>query len=672
MYAQHRRFALLLILAAALLGPMPLATAPSAAQTSDPASRAWLERQFAANATRRSAIPTDAPNELARSLATWDWLRRTPAVGAEPPLDVTARFLADHTGWPGTAAMRRRAENQAVDRMKTDDNTAFAFFRQLPPETAAGEARFALVASGTEAETNARAAWLRPNIPLELETLLLARFNAILTRDDHAKRADALLWVGQTSAAARLLPLLDDENRTFVQARIALRSNTADAEARAASIPARFRRNAGLTYDRAIWLERKNRLRDAEALLAAGDTDAGVSAPVPWLEKRLTLGRAAMRRGDNRLAQQILANHKTYAQGTNLSALPLGDRVALSNTEWLAGWIALRKLEQPDVAQRHFAEFNRAVTTPISQTRGEYWLGRAEKARGAAGAANAAFERAARHGDYFYGQLAIEELGRTPELLMVPRIEVTPALRRQTEALPLARAVAVLNELGDDSRTALFVRALAQTTSSPAEARALAEYGDRIKRADLGVWIWKSARAGNDLSVFDLAYPRLPQNAAIPTQVRLLSHAITRQESSFDPAAVSVSGARGLMQLMPATAQDIAKRLGLPYSLARLTSDPSYNLQMGSYYIGRRMDDFQNPMLAIAAYNAGAGNVRKWIAAMGDPRMGGDAIDWLEMIPFAETRDYVQRVVENAVVYSLIEPKHQGAEPRASKWLQNR
>ncbi len=643
MSAQHRRFALMLTLLAAAI-PWPAALAPAAAQTATPAVRNWLERQFAANGARRAAAPADAPSEAALSIATWDWLRRVPAIGAEPPLDASARFLATHADWPGTTAIRRRAEAQAADPLKTAANAAFAFFRQLPPQTAAGQARFALVSPGAEGERLAHAAWARPNLPLELESALLARFGPIFGKAEHGARADALLWAGQTTAAGRLLPLLDDENRAFVQARLALRSNAADAEARAASVPARFRRNAGLVYDRVIWLERRNRLKDAEALLAAGDTDTGASSPARWLEKRLAMGRAAMRRGDHRLARQILANHKAYAPETELAALPLSERILLSDTEWLAGWIALRKLNQPEVAAAHFRTFNRAVITPISQTRGDYWLGRAEQARGDTSAANAAFERASRHGDYFYGQLAVEEMGRAPELPMVPRIEVPAAERTRTESLPMARALAVLNDMGDDARASLFVRALAQTPSTPVEARALAEFGQRLKRPDLGVWIWKSARSGNDLSVFDLAYPRLAENAPIPAGSRILSHAIARQESSFDQVAVSSAGARGLMQLMPATAQDVAKRIGLPYSAARLTSDPGYNLQLGSWYIGRRMEDFHNPMLAIAAYNAGAGNVRKWLAMLGDPRAGEDPIDWLEMIPFSETRNYVQEV----------------------------
>jgi soluble lytic murein transglycosylase len=661
MPAQLRLFSL----AAAILAAAPLAA------ESDPASRAWLSRQF--DSTQASAQPVGAPSPTAASIATWEWLRRTPPAGVTYPLGIQAQWLSGHPGWPAHSTIRRRAEAQGADATKSSDSEARAFFSEVPPQTAAGQARLALLSTGPAADSLARQAWARTGVPPELEPALLTRFGPLFTRDDHAARADALLWAGQTSAAQRLLPLLADEQRALVQARIALRSGAPDAEARVASVPAQLRRHPGLTNDRSVFLERKGRLSEAEALLAAGDTTEGVSAQETWLERRLALGRAAMRRGDNQTAYRILANHRTVAPGTNPTTLPLSVRVDLSDTEWLAGWIALRRLNRPDHAAQHFTRFNAAVTTPISQSRGDYWLGRAEKARGDQAAATAAYERAARHSDYYYGQLAAEELGRAPALPLVPRIRPTAADRQKLEGTSLARALQLLTDMGEQTRGSLFVRALADSVTTPAEARAAAEYGKRINRPDLGVWTWKAARPRGDLSTFDLAFPRLPASVAVPPADWIISHAIARQESSFDRTALSSAGARGLMQLMPATAQDVASKLGLPYSTSRLFDDPGYNVTLGSWYIRLRRDNFSNAMMAIAAYNAGAGNVRKWIALNGDPRgaLTHDYIDWVEMIPISETRTYVQRVTENAVVYSMLEPTRQGAQPRASQWLKN-
>jgi soluble lytic murein transglycosylase len=665
MPVQHRLSATV----AALL----LAASAAANAQSDPASRDWVSRQFNAYEAFSSAPPVGAPTPLANSLAQWDWLRRTPPAGVAYPLAVQSQWLTAHPGWPAHSAIRRRAEAQAADQAKSSDSEARAFFASLPPQTSAGQARYALLSTGPAADSLARQAWRRTGVPPELEAALLTRFGPLFTRDDHAARADALLWAGQTSAAARLLPLLPDEQRALTQARIALRTGAPDAEARVASVPAQLRRHPGLTNDRSIFLERKGRLAEAEALLAAGDTTEGVSAPETWLERRLALGRAAMRRGDNQTAYRILANHKAVAPGTSPATLPLSVRVDLSDTEWLAGWIALRRLNRPDHAQQHFTRFNAAVTTPISQSRGDYWLGRAEKARNQPEAATAAYERAARHADYYYGQLAAEELGRGPALPMVPRLQLTPADRQKLEGTSLARALQLLVDAGESERASLFVRALADSVTTPQEARAAAEYGKRINRPDLGVWTWKAARPRGDLSTFDLAFPRLPASVALPPADWIISHAIARQESSFDRTALSSAGARGLMQLMPATAQDVANKLGLPYSRDRLFDDPGYNVTLGSWYIRLRRDNFSNAMMAIAAYNAGAGNVRKWITLNGDPRGGltHDYIDWVEMIPISETRTYVQRVTENAVVYSMLEPTRQGAQPRASQWLKN-
>ncbi|MGQ5701968.1 transglycosylase SLT domain-containing protein [Sandaracinobacteroides sp. A072] len=687
MTAQHRLMAALplpILVLATLVAPLP-ALQPAAAQQAaapaarpdgttaafDPVSRAWLARQFSLYAAGGSAAPAGAPDALADSLARWEWLRRPARAGQEPPLAAQAAFITAHADWPGVSAMRRRAEAQAV-KPETPDADARVYFRALPPQTAAGEARLAMLSTGAEAVRLARAAWVRPGIPPELEAQLLARFGPEFTRADHARRADQLIWSGQTTAAGRLLSLLDDEARALTLARIALRTGAADAEARVASVPARYRRDAGLTFDRALWLERRNRLSEAEALLARGDIEPGVSRPEAWLEKRLTMGRAAMRRGDDQTAWRLLANHRAYPAGTELSALSLSERIDLSDTEWLAGWIALRRIGRAGDAVRHFTTFNQAVTTPISQSRGDYWLGRAEKARGNGAAANAAFKRAAAQFDYFYGQLAAEELGGTPALPRVTPPAISQAERARFEATPLARALLMLNAMEDRQRESLFVRALASSAATPVETRIAAELGQRIGRLDLGVWAWKSARPSGDFGSFDLAYPRLPASASVPAEQWIIAHAIARQESSFDRTALSHAGARGLMQLMPATAQDVARRLGLPYDVQRLFDDPAYNISLGSYYIGLRRDNFGTAAQAIAAYNGGAGNVRKWLAANGDPAGLDDIIDWVELIPFSETRTYVHRVVENAVVYSLLEPKRAGARPHASSWLKNK
>lgn len=658
-------FGLMIPAAAVAQTPPPAIAAQTSAATSS-----WLQRQFAAYEGGNRAAPANAPGELASALARWDWLRRPAPVNARPPLTEQARFLNQYPDWPGTSAMRQRAEAQASDLRRTSDSDARAFFEQIAPQTGPGLARYAMLSSGTQAEKLAHEAWGMLGIGEEQESELLGRFGAKFTAQQHEKRIDLLIWVGQVTAARRLLYWIEGDARKLAEARMALRTNATDADARYNALSASQKRSAGVTHDRALWLERRGRPAEAESLLAAGQTDAGVNAPLTWMRKRLSMGRAAMRRGDHQTAYRILAGHNSYPAGTDLAALPLSERIVLSDTEWLAGWIALRKLNRADDARARFVQFNRAVQSPISQSRGEYWLGRAEQARGDKSAARAAFQRASSFSDYFYGQLAAEELGQGPTLPMVPRTSLSNRDQNLFDARPMAQALQLLTSMGEDSRAALFVRALADSVSTPTEAMAAANLGKRLKRPDLGVWTWKAARARGDLSTFATAYPVLENAGSIPAADWIISHAIARQESSFNTTAISPAGARGLMQLMPATASDVARRLGLPHTLGKLTSDPAYNVRLGSYYIQRRRDDFQNDMLAIAAYNAGAGNVRKWLNAYGDPRRPDvDIIDWVEMIPFEETRNYVQRVTENAVVYSLVNNKRPDAVPRASQWL---
>lgn len=654
----------------ALFAAAAVIATPATAQ-SDAASRLWLQQAFAAFDAGGTQIASGAPTPLAQAIATWDLLRRPfPPATAPLPLGVQADFILAHPDWPGVSAIRRRAEVQAADPL-TPDSEALSFFRRLTPQTAAAQARYATLLTGTQALEMARAAWTRAGLSDEQEIGLLARFAGSFSKEDFARRADALMWAGQVTAAGRILSWLDSDARALTQARIALRTGTPDAEALYASVPASVRRDPGLLNDRSVWLERRNRLSESEALMARADIDPGkVTAPETWLERRLAMGRAAMRRGDNDTAYRLLANHKAYAPSLDTSTLPLSQRIDLSDTEWLAGWIALRKRNDPANAIKHFNNFRNAVNTPISMSRGDYWLGRAEKARGNRQAANAAFERAAANFDYFYGQLAAEELGRLPALpANMKPAAASSAARTAFERQELVQALSMVDAVGRRDRETLFVRALADKVNSPADARLAMEMGQRIGRADLGVWVWKARRPAGDMSTFESAYPQLPDNAPIPPRTWILSHAIARQESSFDRTAMSPVGARGLMQLMPGTARDVAAKVGLPYDADRLFSDPAYNLTLGSYYIDMRRDNFANVMMAIAAYNGGAGNVSKWITQNGDPRGAVDPIDWVEMIPFSETRNYVQRVIENAVVYSLLDPKRPGGSPRASNWL---
>jgi soluble lytic murein transglycosylase len=296
-------------------------------------------------------------------------------------------------------------------------------------------------------------------------------------------------------------------------------------------------------------------------------------------------------------------------------------------------------------------------------TKGDYWAGRAARAAGRFKDADSYFERAAAHPSLFYGQLALERLGRTvnapPQAL--PQYVTTQFQRTAFENRRLVQAVKILGQQGRSAEQALFVRALAESLDNDADRNLAVELGQQIGRPDLAVWTARMARVkGSDFYVRQ-AYPTL--SASVSGELWSLAHGISRQESSFDPYAVSHAGARGMMQLMTGTAREQAGKLGVGFDSYRLISDPNYNVMIGSAYFKRLLENWNGSIpLAVAAYNAGSGNVRKWVDRYGDPRGDVDVLKWIEAIPYVETRAYVQRVIENSVVYDSIRSSSAGAQ----------
>jgi soluble lytic murein transglycosylase len=335
---------------------------------------------------------------------------------------------------------------------------------------------------------------------------------------------------------------------------------------------------------------------------------------------------------------------------------PLGERDDYTSLAWLAATTALDRLKRPSEAAPLFEKYALGGRSGQVLTKGYYWAGRAALAAGQVAQANSYFEQASTYPELFYSQLSLERLGRpVPAPAELTTVPVTDADRAAFQRLSLVEAVRLLGQTGQWEDQSVFVRALGEHVSSDTDRRLAAELSPQIGRADLGVWIARSARNDGRPFYVRAAYPEV-QIPPAQASYWSLAHGITRQESSFDRAAVSHAGARGMMQLMPGTGREVAGQLGLPYDQARLTRDPAYNIMLGSRYFQSLMHYWgNNAALAAASYNAGSGNVSKWIRQNGDPRMpGADIIRWIEDIPFSETRGYVQRVLENAVVYDAI------------------
>jgi soluble lytic murein transglycosylase len=658
MSSMHRKaltLALLVASAAAVgaaIAPVaPLKLLPAAVQTtaSVPAP--------AAPAPYRPPSYAVAP-QISSALAQWKSLRQSDG----QPFSSYASFLTRHRGWPGETGLRKTAE-RAISPA-TSASEVVSYFRVHPPLSAVGHARhaFALSAAGQpdRARQAAREAWHAGLLPRQDEDRLLSEYGSALTPLDHDRRMETLLNNGDTLSAQRTLPYASAARRAIFDARIALQTRASDASSKLAMIGASANNDAGVLADRANWLRAGGQSLAARNLLAT--RPALASRPhdaETWFETMLTMARAAANDKQWTTAYQISSKlDDAFAPGTDVSGRSTGERDDYTSLAWLAGNTALHNLGRPADAIGMFTRYAKGGRSSQVSSKGYYWAGRAAIAAGRAAEANGYFSQAARYPELFYGQLALERLGQAvPAPSAIALVSLTDADRSEFQRRDMVQAARLLGQMGQWQDQSLFVRTLSENVDNVRDRALASELSRVIGRPDLAVWVARSARNSGTPFYTRLGYPeaRIP---ATQNQYWSLAHGIMRQESSFDRAAMSPVGARGMMQLMPGTARETSGKLGLSYDLGRLTSDPDYNIMLGTRYFAGLMNSWGgNAPLAVASYNAGAGNVRKWLAANGDPRMPNvDIVRWIEEIPFSETRGYVQRVLENAVVYDAINP----------------
>ena len=629
---------------AALLLPILLATAASGSAQMPVAPAPLVAPAYA------------APNATQISWAIADW-RRLKA-GPNTSFADYARFLIYNPGWPSETTMRRNAEKA----MRPGENpaTVLAFYRSSQPESGNGYARLAdaLSSSGRAAEAlaAAREAWASDDLSGYDEQSLFARFGTSFTRADHDRRADALLFGKKPTEAQRFLPLVSPNRAAAFAARIAMQSRWADAEARYQPLMATVTSDAGLMMDRARYLRDAGSETAARQLFARPRTL--VHRPTDaarFMEMQLLLARGAASDRQWSMAYNIARQiDDIFPAGSDIALKPIGIRDDYTSLAWLAGTAALDALGRPSDAVAMFDRYSRGGRSLQVASKGLYWAGRAAAASGRLADSSLYFQRAATYPELFYGQLALERLGRSVPAPANPLQFISPADRAAFTGNRLAAAVRQMAVSGNTLERSQFVRALAESLNNDAERHLAVQMGQQIGRQDLAVWVARAARNKGSAFYVRPAYPML--QSSVQGRLWSLSHGITRQESSFDRWAVSGAGARGLMQLMPGTAREQAGKMGYGYDYGRLTSDPSYNVMLGSSYFARLLDMWGgNVPLAVASYNAGAGNVRKWINAYGDPR-SSDVLRWIERIPFTETKGYVQRVIENSVVYDSLNP----------------
>jgi soluble lytic murein transglycosylase len=597
---------------------------------------------------------------LSSTIAQWKSLQQSDSYS----FATYASFLISNPGWPGEAALRKSAERMVQSDVDSP-SLVINYFRRYPPLTAAGQLRFAeaLYAQGVreEARSAARKAWTSGPLTSEEEARFLGRFSDALQPGDQDARMDRLLWSRATTAAARQLPYTSLSKRTLFDARLALLTKAPDALAKSTAVDEIGRNDAGYLADKALWLNNSMQWAGARALLSATRTlVAPPTDPAKWLEVLFVNAKAAANDQQWSLAYNIARQlDDVYPPGTVVRDKPLEERDNFTSLAWLAGSTALNKLGRPADAVRMFDLYANAARTAQTRSKGWYWAGRAAESAGQRELAIQHYTAAAEFVDQFHGQLASERLGRPlVRPVSTGTLAISAAERDSFERSPIVRAVVMLGQQGNWQDQTRFVRTIAANAKGPVEQALAAELGKRINRLDLSLLVGKSARDSNNPDYFAAAFPQL----SVPSEHSgswTMIHAITRQESQFDREAISPVGARGLMQLMPGTARQTAPSAGVSYDFSALTQNPEYNMRLGSTYFGQMMDLYGGSyVLAVAAYNAGPGNVNKWLRANGDPRLpGADVLNWIEAIPLTETRNYVQRVLENAVVYDLINPR---------------
>jgi len=626
--------------------PRQFAAATPAASSAAPAS------------STAASVPTRS-DPLWTVINEWNRLRQSDRYS----FNDYAAFLIAHRGWPGEAALRRAAERQIVPG-QTDPTRIAAFFDAMPPLTAPGRVRYAeaLAQLGQTARARdaAAAAWTGGQLASDDEARLTARFGSQFTPAEQDRRMERLLWDRATGAAARQLALVTSARRALYAARLALQTKAPDAQALAAALGPAADRDAGYVVDRALWLRDTNQWAAARAYLAAPHTfDSPPFDARRYLETLLAFARQAATDDQSGIAYAIAQQAEgAFPAGTDIRQRPLNERDPYTSLVWLGGTTALKKLNRPRDAETMFARYAAAAQTPGTQTKGQYWAGRAAQAAGDPTDANARFAEAAVNIDQFYGQLAAERLGRTLSLPPDPApVAISSAQREAFMNREIVRAARLLGQQRRWQDQTQFVRQIAADADSDTEHVLAGELARDIARPDLGVMVSRQARASGTRDPIRIGFPEVRVPPAMESHWTMI-HAITRQESQFDREAMSPVGARGLMQLMTATAREQAGKLGLPWQPARLTEDTGYNVMLGSSFFDRMLNYYNGSyVLAIASYNAGPGNVNRFIRTNGDPRLPGvDVVDWIEAIPLSETRGYVQKVLENAVVYDLFNP----------------
>jgi soluble lytic murein transglycosylase len=631
-------------LARPVSGPFAVAAAAATSNDDIAAVKRVIEAARKGKGTDADAAERSINDPVARKLAEWAILRSD---NTNPTFARYAAFVNANPSWPHAPLFRRRAEN-ALWNDHLDDATVLAFFANHKPTTAKGRYMLAraLLAKGDRegAAALVRYAWRYEDCSADSESKVLEMFGSLLTREDHKVRMARRFFAGDIEAGMRAATRLGGDELAIGRARAAVIKKLNNAKALLEEVPAAARRDPGYIFARVQWLRKENKLEEAGKLILSvpQNPDALVDPDQWWVERRL-LVRKLLDDGHPRTAYRVARDAASPPQGNY--------RV---DQHFTAGWIALRYLHDPKTAAEHFSHIPEGTVSPHALARGGYWQGRAAEAMGQRAQAKNYYEAAAQYTATYYGQLARARLGLSDLGLRGPP-SFTPQEESVLRNLEVVRAVEILYALDERDMLASIFAELGESGTDVAGLAALGEVAARHHDGRSMLLLGESAyRRGLPLDYYAYPIAGLPEYKPIAPPIEpAVAYSISRQESHFNQKIVSSAHAMGLMQVTPAAGIDTAKKYKVTYDRARLLKDPVYNMQMGAAELSNLLSGYNGSyILTFAGYNAGRGRVRQWIAAYGDPRDPNvDPVDWVERIPISETRNYVERIMENLQVY---------------------
>lgn len=611
---------------------------PAIAQSETEALADALAAYNAGDLARGSEVAQGIDDPIALDLLAWTRLRR-----GEGDFGEYIAFLDRNPDWPGLSYLRRQGEPSIPEG--GDPRNTLDYFAAMLPQTGAGALAYAraLEETGNRAAAEAEVirAWTTLVMTGPHAQALNRAYGDILTEEHHIARLDNLLWENAEDRARAMFGLVPEGWQTLAEARLGLRARVPGVDALIEAVPAPLAPDPGLAFERFIWRINAGFWDSAGELMAERSASAAsLGRPVEWGRRRADLARDVMREGDHATCYEFASTHRISAEV---------DYIRFADLEWLAGYCALQ-LGRAEAAVGHFEDFREVVFSPISVGRAGYWLGRAHEAAGNAEAAAEAYALGALYQSSFYGQLA-QERGRLP--VDTAFLGDTDYGEWQTASfvdLPVFHAAMLLYEAGERTLAERFFTHITERLDER-EAGMMGDLMLELGEPHFALLVAKRA-AQSGHQIMRAYYPLADlEDVALPVP-RALALSIARRESEFEPDVVSGAGAIGLMQVMPGTGRDSAAELGVTFSTSRLSSDPAYNVLLGSNYIAGLIEAYDgNPVLVAVGYNAGPGRVQQWLERFGDPRRADDVIDWIEDVPFTETRNYIMRVIESLPIY---------------------